>query len=77
MTNTIQPRFLERLHIDVRDLVVFLLFLTLALGIWLVHNLTLRYSAIMNVTVTAVSNIQGRAAVCVFQKWASSSRLTW
>lgn len=62
MPNKIQPRFLERLHIDVRDLVVFLLSLTLALGIWLVHNLTLRYSAIMNVTVTAVSNIQGRAA---------------
>ena len=62
MPNKIQPRFLERMHIDVRDLVVFLLSLMLAFGIWLVHNLTLRYSAIMNVTVTAVSNIQGRAA---------------
>lgn len=62
MRNKIQSRFLERMHIDVRDLVVFLLSLMLALGIWLVHNLTLRYSAIMNVTVTAVSNIQGRAA---------------
>ena len=62
MPNKIQQRFLERMHIDVRDLVVFLLSLMLAFGIWLVHNLTLRYSAIMNVTVTAVSNIQGRAA---------------
>ena len=50
------------MHINVRDLVVFLLSLMLALGIWLVHNLTLRYSSIMNVTVTAVSNIPGRAA---------------
>ena len=62
MHNKIQSRFLERMHIDVRDLVVFLLSLMLAFGIWLMHNLTLRYSAIMNVTVTAVSNIQGRAA---------------
>lgn len=62
MHSKIQSRFLDRLHIDMRDLLVFLLSLMLALGIWLVHNLTLRYSAIMNVTVTAVSNIQGRAA---------------
>ena len=62
MRNKIQSRFLERMHIDVRDLVIFLLSLMLAFGIWLVHNLTLRYSAIMNVTVNAVSNIQGRAA---------------
>ena len=58
----VQFRFLEKLHVDVRDLVVFLLSLMLAFGIWLVHNLTLRYSAIMNVTVTAVSNIPERAA---------------
>ena len=62
MPNKIRFRFLEKLHINVRDLVVFLLSLMLALGIWLVHNLTLRYSSIMNVTVTAVSNIPGRAA---------------
>ena len=62
MHNKIHLRFLERMQIDVRDLVVFLLSLMLAFGIWLVHNLTLRYSAIMNVSVTAMSNIPGRAA---------------
>ena len=62
MHSKIHFRFLEKLHIDARDLAVFLLSLLLAFGIWLVHNLTLRYSAIMNVTVSAVSNIQGRAA---------------
>jgi len=62
MPKKIRLRLLERLHIDGRDLAGFLMALLLAFSIWLVHNLTLRYSAIMNVEVTAQSNIQGRAA---------------
>lgn len=52
---------LNKLHADGRDIAVFLLSLLLAFGIWLVHNLTMRYSTIMNVTVVAESNIEGRS----------------
>ncbi|MBR4000877.1 MAG: YbbR-like domain-containing protein [Bacteroidales bacterium] len=62
MPNKIRFRLLDRLQISGRDLAGFLLCLLLAFSIWLVHNLTLRYSAIMNVEVIAQSDIQGRSA---------------
>ncbi|MBQ1694130.1 MAG: YbbR-like domain-containing protein, partial [Bacteroidales bacterium] len=62
MPNKIRFRLLDRLQISGRDLAGFLMCLLLAFSIWLVHNLTLRYSAIMNVEVIAQSDIQGRSA---------------
>ena len=37
-------RLLEKLHINGRDLAIFLLSLLLAFSIWIIHNLSLEYS---------------------------------
>jgi len=55
-------RLLEKLHIDGRDLAVFLLSLLSAFSIWVIHTLSLEYSTVLDVPVIAVSNIDGHAA---------------
>lgn len=42
-----------------RDLTIFLLSLLLAFSVWLVYNLTLNYTKVVSVPVTAFSNIEG------------------
>lgn len=54
-------KVLDRLHIDGRDLPLFGVSLLLAFSIWLIHNLTLSYSAVVSVPVVAESNIEGHA----------------
>ena len=54
-------KLLDKLHVNGRDLTVFLLSLLLAFGIWLIHNLSLNYSDIVSVQVVAVSNLEGHS----------------
>ncbi len=54
---------LERLNVDGRDILVFLMSLLLAFTIWLIHNLSLNYSETMSVPVVAECNIEGHADV--------------
>ena len=56
-------RLLSLLNISGRDLAVFLLALLLAFSIWLIHNLSLKYNAYLNVEVRAICNLDGHAAV--------------
>ena len=51
----------RRLDLSGRDFAVMLLSLLLAFGIWFTHNLSLQYSSLVSVPVTAVSNIPGHA----------------
>jgi len=48
-----------------RDTTVFLLSLLLASSIWLIHNLSLNYSAQIQVPVAARCNVEGHAALSV------------
>ena len=52
-------KILQLLNISRRDWAVFLLALLLAFSIWLIHNLSLKYTDFMQVSVEAVSNIEG------------------
>ena len=52
-------RILDFLHLDGRDTAVFLLSLLLASSIWLIHNLTIRYTLVMRVQVSAHSRLDG------------------
>ena len=54
-------RLLASLHINGRDLAVFLLSLLLAFSIWIIHNLSLRYNDYLKVSVVAKCNIEGHA----------------
>ncbi len=54
-------RLLSLLNISGRDLAVFLLALLLAFSIWLIHNLSLKYNAYLDVDVQARCNIDGHA----------------
>ena len=54
---------LERLNLGGRDLTVFILSLMLAFSIWLIYNLSLNYTGVVSVPVTAHSNIEGHAQV--------------
>lgn len=58
-------RFVDKLRynldINGRDLAVMLLSLLLAFGIWFAHNLSLEYSSLVSVPVTARSNLAGHA----------------
>ena len=56
-------RLLASLNIKGRDLAVFLLSLLLAFSIWLIHNLSLKYNAYLDVAVKAKCSIDGHAAV--------------
>ena len=56
-------RLLGRLHLDGRDISVFLMSLLLAFSIWLIHNLSLNYSDTMSVPVVAQCNIDGHSNV--------------
>lgn len=56
-------KLLEALKFNRRDWAVFLLALLLAFSIWLIHNLSLRYTDYLKVSVTAVSNIDGHSEV--------------
>lgn len=47
------------MNISGRDWTVFLLALLLAFSIWLIHNLSLRYTEFMQASVEATSNIEG------------------
>ena len=53
-------RTLEFLKVNRKDLTVFLLAFLLAFSIWFIHNVSLRYSEVLTVSVTAKSNIAGR-----------------
>ena len=53
----------DSLSLKGRDLVVFLMSVLLAFGIWLIHNLSLLYSDTMNVPVIAECNIEGHSNV--------------
>lgn len=56
-------RLLSLLNISGRDLAVFLLALLLAFSIWLIHNLSLKYNAYLDVAVQARSSIDGHAEI--------------
>lgn len=56
-------RLKELLHISGRDAKILLLSFLLASSIWLIHNLTLRYSGQVSVPVRAVCNIAGHSNV--------------
>ena len=56
---------LSLLNISGRDLAVFLLALLLAFSIWLIHNLSLKYNAYLDVPVQALCNIDGHAEMSV------------
>ena len=45
-----------RLHVDGRDISVFLMSLLLAFSIWLIHNLSLNYSDTVSVPVVAMQH---------------------
>ena len=62
MLRDMYRRLLESLHINGRDLIVFLLSLLLAFSVWLLHNLSLNYSDLVSIPVTAQSNIEGHSA---------------
>lgn len=46
-----------------RDLTIFMLSLLLAFSVWLVYNLTLNYTKVVSVPVTAFSNIDGHKQI--------------
>lgn len=50
------------LNLNGRDVPVFLLSLLLAFSIWLIHNLTLKYTDYITVPVVATAKIEGHAA---------------
>ena len=52
-------RILKMLNISGRDGAVLLLSLLLAFSIWLIHNLSLRYTEFLQASVEATSNIEG------------------
>lgn len=56
-------KLLSSLNISGRDLAVFLLSLLLAFSIWLIHNLSLKYNAYLDVPIKACCNIEGHSAV--------------
>ena len=60
-------RLLSLLNISGRDLAVFLLALLLAFSIWLIHNLSLKYNAFLDVSVQARCNIDGHAEISADQ----------
>ena len=60
-------RFFSRLRdfvkVNRRDLTVFFLSLLLAFSIWLIHNISLRYSEVLTATVSVKSSLTGRRNV--------------
>lgn len=50
------------LNLSGRDAKVMIVSLLLAYGIWLIHNLTLNYTEVIKVPVTAHCDIEGHAA---------------
>ncbi len=56
-------RILETLNLSGRDWAALLLALLLAFSIWMIHNLSLKYNAYLNVPVVAKCNIPGHSAV--------------
>jgi hypothetical protein len=56
-------RLLGMLHLDGRDISVFLMSLLLAFSIWLIHNLSLNYSDTMSVPVVAQCNLEGHSNI--------------
>lgn len=56
-------KLLGRLHLDGRDISVFLMSLLLAFSIWLIHNLSLNYSDTISVPVVAECNLEGHSNV--------------
>ncbi len=56
-------KILQFLNISGRDWAVFLLSLLLAFSIWLIHNLSLKYTEFMQASVVAECNIEGHSGV--------------
>ncbi len=56
-------RLMGKLHLDGRDISVFLMSLLLAFSIWLIHNLSLDYSDTISVPVVAECGIEGHTDV--------------
>ena len=56
-------KLLGRLHLDGRDISVFLMSLLLAFSIWLIHNLSLNYSDTLSMPVVARCEIEGHSNV--------------
>lgn len=61
MFKDLYHKLLGKLHINGRDLTVFLLSLLLAFSIWLIHNLSEVYSDTVSISVIAQSNLEGHA----------------
>ena len=55
-------KLLKSLNFSRRDWAVLLLALLLAFSVWLIHNLSLRYSDYLSIPVVAKCNIDGHAA---------------
>ena len=55
-------KLLKSLNFSRRDWAILLLALLLAFSVWLIHNLSLRYSDYLSVPVVAKCNIDGHAA---------------
>ncbi len=55
-------KIFNSLNFDGRDWAVLLLALLLAFSIWVIHNMALKYNDNLQVSVTAVSNIDGHAS---------------
>ncbi len=53
--------FFRKKNISGRDVTVFLLSLLLSFGIWTIYNLSLQYSSVVSVPVSALSDLDGRA----------------
>ena len=60
MLNKIRAFFAKK-NISGRDITIFLLSLLLSFGIWTIYNLSLQYSSVVSVPVTAVSDLDGHA----------------
>ena len=53
--------FFKKKNISGRDITVFLLSLLLSFGIWTIYNLSLQYSSVVSVPVSAASDLDGHA----------------
>lgn len=54
-------KILNRLNVGGKDTRMLLISFLLAFSVWFIHNLSLKYSGIISVPVTAVSNIDGHS----------------
>ena len=63
MMRDLLHKLLKSLNFSRRDGAIIVLALLLAFGVWLIHNLSLRYSDYLSIPVVAKCNIDGHAAL--------------